>query len=212
VVVDDLHRGSRGESDHVWGGRGADHITAAGGHDQLSGGTGKDWIEVSGKGNDVLLGGRGDDSFYAEVDDSSGPQVIEGGRGTDFLQLNTGVVNRSGAASTGTWHMATGAMRLTLDHEITLSVRHIEQAILATAGTRWTVTGTGGDDVVAGDTESVTSPMTFYGGAGDDSFRGTDGDDVFDGGPGRDSASMWDGDDTCISVEVIDHFGCDHVS
>jgi Ca2+-binding RTX toxin-like protein len=52
----------------------------------------------------------------------------------------------------------------------------------------------------------------FKGLAGDDHFLGSHGNDVFDGGPGNDSANMWVGDDTCISVEVIDDASCDHVS
>ena len=40
----------------------------------------------------------------------------------------------------------------------------------------------------------------------------TSGDDLFDGGPGNDHAwGMFNGDDTCISVETIDD-DCEHIS
>jgi len=80
------------------------------------------------------------------------------------------------------------------------------------AETSWTVTGTAGDDVVSADANQ-TAPTHFDGRAGDDSFRGTDGDDVFDGGPGDDhSIGMFGGDDTCVSVEIIDGSDCENVS
>jgi Ca2+-binding RTX toxin-like protein len=106
--------------------------------------------------------------------------------------------------------MATGAMTLTLSHKIQLSVPYIDRAILVTPGTAWTVTGTSDADTLSGGSSSRTS---FNGLAGDDVFRGTDGDDVFNGGPGNDqSLGMFDGDDTCTSVETIDGSDCEHVS
>ncbi|MGA8248568.1 MAG: calcium-binding protein [Nocardioides sp.] len=204
-------RGAGGDADRVWAGRGRDHIVSMRGQDHLSGGKGNDLIEAGNGGNDVILGGAGDDHIWAEIADTSGPQVWKGGRGTDTVQVNSDRINRSGAASTGVWNMSTGAMTFTLGHPISLVVP-IHRAVLATSGTAWTVTGGPGDDVLSGDPDS-TSPVTFDGLAGDDTFRGTDGDDVFDGGPGTDhSLGMLGGDDTCISVEIIDGSDCEHVS
>jgi Ca2+-binding RTX toxin-like protein len=213
VQVDDTTPGRRSASDRVWGGDGDDRIGAVGGRDHLHGGPGEDWIEALGGGNDVLVGGSGDDHFYQEVSDTGGPQSINGGGGTDSLQINTDLVNDAGTTSTGTWDMTTGEMTLTLDHAIRLSVLHLDRAILATPGTAWTVTGTTGDDFVSGDANSTTSPLDFDGLAGNDLFRGTDGDDTFDGGPGDDhSLAMFAGDDTCVSVETIDGSDCENVS
>ncbi len=213
IEVGDLYRTSRHEADTVWGGAGNDRISSTGGQERLSGGPGDDVIESGGGGNDVLLGGGGDDVFYASIGDTSGTQAWEGGSGTDSVQITSSLVNRRGAASTGTWNMATGALTFTLAHRIRLTVAGLERAVLATPGTAWSVTGTTGDDAVSGDANSTTSPVTFDGLAGDDTFRGTDGDDVFDGGPGNDhSYAMFGGDDTCISVETIDGADCEHVS
>jgi Ca2+-binding RTX toxin-like protein len=213
VDVDDPHRWPGGEADQAWGGPGDDQVSARGGQDRLSGGPGNDTISASGTGNDVLVGGDGRDSFYAEVGDTDGPQAFKGGSGSDFLQLETGVIRRNQATSSGVWDMATGAMAFTLEREIKLSVPHIESVFLATPRTAWTVTGTTGDDEVAGDTASDLSSVSFDGLGGDDVFWGTSGDDVFNGGPGNDHTwGMFDGDDTCISVETIDGDDCEHIS
>ena len=215
IQVDPMPRGPHGvggDADQVWGGRGRDHIVSMRGQDRISGGPGKDLIEARGGGNDVILGGAGDDAIWAEIGDTTGPQVWKGGRGIDGVQVNTDWINHSGAASTGEWDMSTGAMTLTLDHPISLVVP-IHRAVLATSGTSWTVTGGPGNDVLSGNPDSTSSPVTFDGLAGDDAFKGTDGDDVFNGGSGTDhSYGMLGGDDTCISVEIIDGSDCEHVS
>ena len=108
--------------------------------------------------------------------DSPSPETIDGGPGSNSLQLNSDAVNPKDAASTGTWDMASGAMTFTLDHEISLTVSQIEGAVLATDGTSWTVTGTAGDDSLNGATGGA--PTSFDGLAGDDFFRGADGDDA----------------------------------
>jgi Ca2+-binding RTX toxin-like protein len=205
--------GRKGEADRVWGGSGDDQISAGGGEDRLSGGPGNDVLSAWGTGNDVLLGGPGRDSLYAEVNDSGGPQAFNGGGGLDFLQLGTQWVRRPGDTSTGTWDMGTGAMAVTFAEEISVAAPHLEQVWLNTPRTAWTITGTDGDDDVAGDTRSALSSVFFDALGGDDTFDGTGGDDTFDGGPGNDhSLAMGNGDDTCISVETIDGDDCEHVS
>jgi Ca2+-binding RTX toxin-like protein len=217
VAVDGLRRGPHGDADRVWGGDGDDQIGARHGQDRLFGGAGNDGINSGGGSNDVLIGGDGDDFLYAEIGDTYGPQTFDGGPGTDGIRVASDSINPSRLSSTGIWDMATGAMRLTLDHTISLSVSHFENALFAqpswrTPGTAWTVTGTPGNDSVAGDANQ-TVPLHFNGLAGDDSFRGTDGNDVFDGGPGNDhSFAMFLGDDTCTSVETIDLADCEHIS
>jgi Ca2+-binding RTX toxin-like protein len=213
VDVDDSHRWPGGEADRVWGGRGDDQISADGGQDHLSGGPGNDMLSASGTGNDVLLGGNGIDRFYAQLGDTAGRQTFDGGGGFNFLQMESSVLHRKGARWTGLWNMTTGAMKVTLGHKIRLTVSHIDSAYLETPATAWSVTGTTGDDKVYGDTVTDLSSVNFDGLAGDDVLSGTAGDDVFNGGPGDDhSWGMFNGDDTCISVETIDGDDCEHVS
>jgi len=210
IVVDNTHRGVGGDADRVSGGDGNDRITSGMGDDQIWGGAGNDWIEDHGASNDVLSGGDGDDTLVGEIWDGSAEQRFQGGRGIDTLELYSHRINPGEAASTGVWDMQSGAMTYTLDHQISLSALYIDRVIFATWGTSWTVTGTAAADVVSG---TGTSSTHFDGLAGNDVFRGSDGDDVFNGGDGQDhSLGMFDGDDTCISVETIDGADCEHVS
>jgi Ca2+-binding RTX toxin-like protein len=213
INVDSTRRGHDGNADRVWGGNGDDRISARHGEDHLAGGPGDDWIDSGGVSNDVLLGGTGNDFLTAQIGDTRGPQRFNGGPGNDGIQVNTDEINPKGAPATADWDMASGDLAFTLVDTTSLSVLHIERAVLAARATAWTVTGTPGDDSVFGDANSVSSPVIFDGLAGDDSFRGTDGDDVFDGGDGQDhSYGMFDGDDTCLRVEVIDGSDCEHVT
>jgi Ca2+-binding RTX toxin-like protein len=133
IVVDGRSRGAGRDADQVWAGDGDDRISASHGEDRLFGGAGNDSIESGGSSNDVIGGGGGRDVIWAEIGRTAGPQRIDGGRGTDSLQLNTDAINRRGAASTGVWHMTTGNMTFRLDHRISLSVR-VERAVLASRG------------------------------------------------------------------------------
>jgi Ca2+-binding RTX toxin-like protein len=217
VTVDGSSRGRFGDADQVWGGAGKDRITATHGRDHLFGGAGNDDIESFGSGNDVLSGGTGDDFFYAEIGDTTGSQIWDGGEGHDGIRVGSDGINTNKIASTGTWDMATGAMTLILEYPISLAVTHVESALFASSSatipdTAWTITGTTGNDAVSGAANQAV-PLYFDGLAGDDSFRGTDGDDVFNGGPGNDyTEAMFGGEDTCISVEAIHLSDCEHVS
>lgn len=208
----------------VWGGAGNDRMTATERHVRIWGGPGNDRIEAGGKqarlrggsgddylrgGNNAVIGGAGDDDLVGLIGDKA---AFDGGPGSDYIQVDSVLEGHHVTASTGTWNMATGDMMFVLGDTTRLSVSNLERASLPGWGTAWTVTGTSGDDFVGGDANS-SSPVNFYGLAGDDTFRGTDGDDLFDGGSGDDHAvGMGAGDDTCISVETIDGADCEHVS
>jgi Ca2+-binding RTX toxin-like protein len=208
INADDSRHHHGRDADRVWGGAGNDRISGLGGEDHIDAGPGRDWIESGGDAGTVLLGGAGSDDLWVTVGRPGGSQRFDGGPGVDGIQIDT-----PDTPSTGTWDMATGAMTFTADDAVSLTVLSIERPLLGNDQTAWTVTGTPGDDNLFGDPNSVSSPVTFDGLAGDDTFAGTDGDDTFDGGPGQDHTfGMLDGDDTCISVEVIDGSDCEHVT
>ena len=208
----------------VWGGAGDDRLTATESHVRITGGPGDDWIEAGGSlshlsggpgndylagGDNVIVGGAGDDDLSGLIGDTA---QFDGGAGSDYIQIDSILEGHRQAASTGTWNMTTGDLTFTLGDTTRIPVTNMESAHLPGWGTAWTVTGTSGDDFVGGDA-NTSSPVDFRGLAGDDSFGGTDGADLFDGGPGDDhSYGMDDGDDTCISVETIDGNDCEHVS
>ncbi len=210
ISVDGDAPGDGQQGDQVWGGDGNDWITSRHGQDHLDGGGGNDYISARGASNDVISGGAGDDDLWVEIGNKKGPQTYDGGPGSDSIQVNTDAINRRGAASTGTYNLATGRMTFTLAGRRTSLTVHTEQALLATRATSWIVTGTPGNDAVVLSQDAAGS--TFNGHAGDDYFGGTDGNDTFNGGPGNDSSRMGLGDDTCISVENLDGADCEHVS
>ncbi len=209
ITVDDAARGTGLETDRAWGGAGDDQIFSVHGRDHLNGGPGDDFLSTRGASNDVVTGGIGDDVFSGDIGNTGGPQSFDGGPGIDGMEIITNAINRARAASTGTYDMATGRVTFTLHHRISFTV-HVEHARLSTKGTSWIVTGTPGDDSLAMAQQAKGS--VFRGLAGDDTFLGSHGNDVFNGGPGNDSADMWAGDDTCISVEVIENLSCDHIT
>ena len=106
--------------------------------------------------------------------------------------------------------MGTGRLVFILDHPVHLSVVHVERADLSAWGTTWTVVGTAGPDLLMA---SGSWGTVFLGGHGDDTFQGSSHDDTFRGGLGQDHAlGMGDGQDTCVSVEVIDGNDCESTS
>lgn len=74
-------------NDLVFGGKGNDTVDGGNGNDLLLGGKGEDRIS-GGQGNDRLYGGAGDDILS---DNLGGNNYINGGRGSDTLNLNQDV-------------------------------------------------------------------------------------------------------------------------
>ena len=219
VRADGTTRGRAGDADHVWGGDGDDDLAGWHGKDHIYAGAGDDEVSGGGFTNDVLFGGDGNDFFLVEIGGTGGPQSFDGGLGTDTVTVTVSeMLNPNHAATTGVWDMATGATEVTTDRRtISLTMPDFERGTFSAASSRtpdtsWTVTGTAGDDVVAGEANQSV-PLHFDGLGGNDVFRGTNGDDVFNGGPGNDHADgMFDGDDTCTSVETLRLPDCEHVS
>ena len=201
--------GGLGGADLAFGGPGPDVISSFGGEDVVRGGPGADLIDDVGPAADRLYGGGGPDRIFTQlVDRARARQVVDGGPGTrDVVDLHTQRINPSGLDSTADWDMATGALVFTLDHPVSVSVVHIERADLSAWGTRWTVRGTDGPDLLQA---SGSSGTWFAGRHGDDVFSGSAYDDTFRGGLGRDRArGMGDGQDACVSVEVVDGNDCE---
>jgi hypothetical protein len=156
---------------------------------------------------DQLFGDAGDDTIHDTLVEAAQPQRMSGGTGTDNVTVFASL--RRNWAKSASWNMGTGAMTL---HAPDGSVVHamvdgFENATLY-ASSNWAVRGTDGADTVA-----TQSPTDFNALGGDDTFTGSPGNDTFDGGPGTDhSLGMGDGNDTCISVEILDKPDCEHVT
>jgi Ca2+-binding RTX toxin-like protein len=201
-----------GAADVAFGGYGNDQISAGAGVDVLRGGPGADLMDDFGRATGRMYGGPGADRLYTQLTDSPGvTQVVDGGPGApDLVDLHTQVINPTGVASTATWNLATGRLVFTLDHPVVASVTSFERVDLSAWGTTWTIQGTNGNDDVSA---SGSWGTTFNGLRGDDTFWGSAYDDFFNGGPGTDhSLGMGVGNDTCVSVEVIDGADCENVT
>jgi Ca2+-binding RTX toxin-like protein len=197
-------------ADRVRGGKGDDQLSADHGDDVLRGGSGHDVLDDFGNTADALYGGAGPDLIVTELVLATKRQVVAGGPGKDSVGLLTNDLNPSAQPATGTWNMATGRLTLTLDRTVNATVIGFEDSDLSTYGTTWSVRGTKLDDTL---TAVGTNGTTFTALAGDDTFWGSNSDDTFLGGPGEDhSLGMAGGNDTCVSVEILDFPDCENVT
>jgi Ca2+-binding RTX toxin-like protein len=210
VSADGAHH-HRPATDHIWGGSGDDQLSSREGNDVVRGGSGNDVIDDYAATTDRLYGGSGRDLLVTQLAASGNGQVIDGGADTDRVHLMTTAINVAAQPGSGVWNMTTGHVRLTaLGRAFTATVSAFEDLDLSTYGASWTITGTGGADIVHAD---GTNGTTFTALGGDDRFMGSSSDDTFDGGAGDDrSLGMGEGTDTCISVEAFDYPDCEYLS
>jgi Ca2+-binding RTX toxin-like protein len=207
-----LRAGPHGGADRVWAGPGNDHVVSGAGPDIVHGGLGNDVITDQGTPDsaDQLFGDAGDDEIVDALISTSAPQRLSGGTGLDLL--NPGLAGRHRSGDSASWNMGTGAMTF---HPFGGAVVHVmadgfENANLG--GWKFAVRGTDGPNTILTNSNFAGSSTYFTALGGDDTFQGSIGDDTFDGGPGTDhSLGMGDGDDTCISVEVLDKPDCEHI-
>jgi len=210
VVAADAGHRDRPAADRVWGGKGDDQLSSNHGDDVLRGGSGNDVLDDYANTADRLLGGSGQDLIVSELVVTTKPQVIAGGPGKDRVNLMTNDLNPTARPATGTWNMATGRLKLTLDTPLVATVSGFEDATLSTYGTAWSVTGTEAADILGA---TGTRGTTFTALGGNDQFMGSSSDDTFLGGAGTDrSLGMGVGDDTCTSVETLDYPDCENIT
>ena len=174
-------------SDTLRGGDGADTIGGGGGADLLDGGLGNDALD-GGSDADVVAGGEGDDS-------------VGGGAGDDGLEDVSGSGAPAGA-SIGRDVVRGGAG----SDRVGYSTR---------AGIAAIIGGTGGDDDLGVDVETVEGSGgadTLTGDAGANTLLGGDGADTLDGGAGADTIDGGAGNDVALGGAGADtvHGGPDH--
>ena len=175
---------------HAFGGDGSDTVTGSANGDQLFGDAGNDTLLgrggtdllFGGEGNDTLTGGDGDDQMFGQGgndrmiwnpgDDSD---LMEGGDGTDTAEVNGG---NGGEVFTAT---ANGD-RVRFDRldpaPFSIDIGTSEKLVLNMNG--------GNDSFSATGNLAALISVTVDGGAGDDSIRGSNGNDVLLGGDGND--------------------------
>ncbi len=127
------------------------------GNDRLTGDTQANSLD-GGPGNDVIVGGFGNDTFVGGLGDDS----LDGGAGIDLL-VESGNVN---------FALSDTALISDVGND---TLANVELASL---------TGGIGDNVL--DASGFTGSVTLDGGAGNDTFRNSSGDNSFIGGLGND--------------------------
>ena len=184
-------------TDNIVGGNGEDVLNGGtSGNDTISGGAGNDYLDVSyssgnnivngGDGNDafyiygvkganILNGGNGDDSFYLSAP-STAPsvlvtQTVNGGTGSDYLEVNYSSYATKGITSTFNAITNQGSITAGTNR---VSYKNIEQ--LNISGTTYA------DKIVGGNNGDV-----LYGYNGNDLLTGGRGNDALYGGDGTDT-------------------------
>lgn len=157
-------------ADSLVGGTGNDTLDGADGNDTLAGGAGSDSL-IGGLGNDRLLG---QEDSNDKLIGGAGNDTLDGGTGEDLLiesVSGTSLLTNTSLTGNGTDVVAA-----------------IEQASL---------TGSAGADTIdASGLTVATAVVTLDGGAGNDSLRGTGGNDLIFGGDGNDTLRGGAGNDT----------------
>ncbi|HJZ31070.1 MAG TPA: calcium-binding protein, partial [Hyphomicrobiaceae bacterium] len=152
----------------VIGGSGDDVLTANGVADTLSGGAGND--SLTGTGNDVLIGGVGDDTYVAV----SGDTITEaGGAGNDSVFTTSNVFTLTANVENLTF---TGAGGFT-------GTGNGSDNVITGGGSADVLSGAGGNDQLIGG----EGADNLSGGAGNDVLTGDAGNDVMTGGAGADT-------------------------
>lgn len=187
-------------NDRVWGGPGEDTLYSGFGRDSLYGGRGNDLLSDSASASALAYGGAGDDTMYDELSGGAQPRGFFGGTGVDELWLGTNHLPTVSGAH-GYWNMRTGRLVLNPGEPNAYTFAEFERVWFQSGNeVQWRISGTQDDNFVnAGATQGVH--FTALG--GNDSFAGSNFDDVFNGGAGNDSVfGMGGGTDTCILVET----------
>ncbi len=139
-----------------------------------SGLTGANKLEIyTGLGNDILRGGAGNDVFRFSVTGLDGSDVVAGGAGFDQLNIST-----AGALTAAKLAGVSGIDQIVLS--ISGAVLTLNNAVAAANAASLAVFGSIGNDTVdASAVTDTTRGLSVTALAGNDSFRGGLGTDVF---------------------------------
>ncbi|MEE2737404.1 MAG: calcium-binding protein [Planctomycetota bacterium] len=206
-------------NDTIRGFNGEDTLFGGDGDDLLRAGPGIDWVQ-GGSGDDVLDGGNHDDSLYGQdgndtLRGKNGDDLIEGGDGDDIF------VNGHVDIGNDTYHGGSGndLIRLKGNQGADSYLFSTEEALIAVdhliENEEWLekdvfeqietvhVAGVGGTDLIdfssltSGDlSETGINSIHGYGGSGNDTLLGGEGNEYFNGGSGNDSLYGGAGNDT----------------
>ena len=187
---------------NLFGGAGNDVLTGASGADQLFGQDGNDTLLgrggtdllFGGEGNDTLTGGDADDQMFGQGGDDrmiwnpgDDSDLMEGGAGTDTAEVNGG----NGAEQ---FTLTANGTRVRFDRvnpaPFSIDIGTTEKLVLNMNG--------GDDSFDATGNLAALISVTVDGGTGNDTIRGSNGNDVLLGGDGNDFIDGQQGADVAL--------------
>ncbi|MBF0626633.1 MAG: DUF4347 domain-containing protein [Magnetococcales bacterium] len=205
--VDTLYGGNGGDT--LSAGLGNDLLYGESGDDSLDGGAGSDTL-TGGAGTDTLAGGDGDDTFiYSSYTDIEGlAESVNGGAGTDILQITTSSFNSSLATlsnletlilasstsptlTTAQFNMFSAIQGGNYDNYIYLASEGSADLTGKSLTSIERIYGSAGNNTILGD----ETGRTYYGQDGNDTIQGGGGVDTLYGGNGGDTLSAGLGND-----------------
>ena len=167
------------------------------GDDRLVGRGGDDRLDDSFAGDDILLGGRGDDAFMLGI----GDDLARGGRGTDAVMFPIAGPGMDGIVLNLETGISTGGYGTdTLVGIDNAAGTYFDDMLIGDEGPNVlnfesVSSYTRGDDVVRGG----KGPDTLTGGEGSDQLFGNPGNDDLDGGTESNSNDGGHGVDRCVN-------------
>jgi len=210
---DDLSGGEG--NDLISGGSGDDTLDGGNGSDTLNGGDGTDFI-TAGAGNDLIIGSEGLDQVLGETGND---RIDYSGLGSAIVaSLNTGLV--SGVSFFQNLFDIEEIVGTQFDDDLEGHI--IFANVIAPGAGNDTVTGNGTNDTVdystesggvfvdlannlaidgSGGTDQIFNFTNAIGGQGDDTFRGTAGNNSLDGGEGLDELDFA-GETALVTVDL----------
>ena len=175
----------------IIGSAGNDSITGGGGNDSITGGAGNDTI-VGSLGNDTLLGGDGDDQFTFATGLLTATTVIDGGAGTNTLNVTGNGTATTDAnlknVQTVNWTSTAGNDVFTLANQTEAFTLNLD---LTAAGNDTITSGDGNDTITVTNATSWTTGDVINGGGGTDTLK-------VSAAPG---AALADGE--LVNIEVV---------
>ncbi|WP_316168619.1 MULTISPECIES: calcium-binding protein [unclassified Bradyrhizobium] len=177
-------------SPFIVGTRGNDHLVGSSVDQNLYGEAGDDTIDGQG-GSDLLYGGVGNDTLVLSVSNTGDLVTVDGGVGTDTLDL-------SGFGAAVWVDLVTNGAEVRTTDQASLSTGVWRD--MANVAAVENITGTAYSDELAGDAGNnvilgVAGDDVIDGRSGDDRLLGGDGNDVLTGGMGADLLDGGDGAD-----------------
>ncbi|MDA0158875.1 hypothetical protein OM076_01260 [Solirubrobacter ginsenosidimutans] len=182
---------------------GPNFLTGAGGADVISGNGGEDTLVGEG-GSDTLGGGAGNDRLYGDTTfgDGNGADHLDGGPGDDRLDGGYGADQIDGGS--GFDILDYSARSSGVDVDLRRGAPQGEPGEGDSAGGVEGVYGGAGNDTLVGD----DGDNVLHGGDGNDTLRGLGGTDTLDGGAGVNLLDCGGSTDTVIAGPQDSVIGC----